>query len=622
MSSQDKEDPFDSAGETPGYISADQARVLAIQHARDNTDFYDPSIRYDPLVWEVVGQEETEDFYEIRLSFRPARGFRGQSGLEQFTIDKMGKIELRQILRYLVREPGSEPTREPVRAEPTTPSGVQEPIRGPVRERVFLETLPFPWRPLIAGVAIVGVVIAIIVVFAVGGGDGSTPETITTETGAEAADPAAAQAAAAAEAAAELAAAQAAGKALVFAYDRWTGSYLPMYVLKVILEEELGYTVTIADQSTIPAAFESVALGRTAIFTSAWFPTRDATLAKHPNLLKLGQAYGGKARDAFEGWMVPADFSEQFNITHVQDLNNPAVARALDIDGDGKGNMIGCPADWVCAKRNHEILADYELAGLYEIDDQSSEEQLLGTIAQRFRQGQPALFYNYQPVAFPSDVPIMDRAIWLDGTQAYLPLAFNRAIVKSDFIVNHPEAARVLIDYRIGGADISWAMGEIAEKGDSPEFLTQLALSWINGHRGEVDSWLVGIREKDRPPSLPTESLTIAYSPEKGDLFLKLAIHFNITRPSGTLPVHPLRRDMADMLDDAVDGGLKESPPLTPSLCKSSWPSISIAIPPASAWWPYIPRREPSGWTTHWCCWRGTGLPSGRDVLSVNSPNG
>ena len=53
MSSQDKEDPFDSAGETPGYISADQARVLAIQHARDNTDFYDPSIRYDPLVWEV-----------------------------------------------------------------------------------------------------------------------------------------------------------------------------------------------------------------------------------------------------------------------------------------------------------------------------------------------------------------------------------------------------------------------------------------------------------------------------------------------------------------------------------------------------------------------------------------
>ena len=31
---------FDSAGEAVAYISLDQARVLALQHARDNRDFY------------------------------------------------------------------------------------------------------------------------------------------------------------------------------------------------------------------------------------------------------------------------------------------------------------------------------------------------------------------------------------------------------------------------------------------------------------------------------------------------------------------------------------------------------------------------------------------------------
>ena len=51
----EKEDPFDSSGEALRYISLDQARVLAIRHARDNTDFYDPSIRHEPLVWEVEG---------------------------------------------------------------------------------------------------------------------------------------------------------------------------------------------------------------------------------------------------------------------------------------------------------------------------------------------------------------------------------------------------------------------------------------------------------------------------------------------------------------------------------------------------------------------------------------
>ena len=41
---QDKQDDdkqeFTPEGETLGYISLDQARVLALQHARDNREFY------------------------------------------------------------------------------------------------------------------------------------------------------------------------------------------------------------------------------------------------------------------------------------------------------------------------------------------------------------------------------------------------------------------------------------------------------------------------------------------------------------------------------------------------------------------------------------------------------
>ena len=89
---------FDSTGQALAYISLDQARVLALRHARDNRDFYGRRYARRDLVWEVVGAEETEDYYEVRLSYRPARGFRGQPGVEQFTIDKTGPIEFRQIL--------------------------------------------------------------------------------------------------------------------------------------------------------------------------------------------------------------------------------------------------------------------------------------------------------------------------------------------------------------------------------------------------------------------------------------------------------------------------------------------------------------------------------------------
>jgi hypothetical protein len=87
---------FDSAGEAVAYISLDQARVLALQHARDNRDFYGRHSG-SGLVWDVIGAEETEDFYEIRLSFLPAGNYRS-AGVEQFTIDKTGPIEFRQIV--------------------------------------------------------------------------------------------------------------------------------------------------------------------------------------------------------------------------------------------------------------------------------------------------------------------------------------------------------------------------------------------------------------------------------------------------------------------------------------------------------------------------------------------
>ena len=88
---------FTPEGETLGYISLDQARVLALQHARDHREIYE---RYADaeLVWEVVSAEATEDFYEVRLSYRSTRDFRGRPGVEQFTIDKTGPIEIRQLV--------------------------------------------------------------------------------------------------------------------------------------------------------------------------------------------------------------------------------------------------------------------------------------------------------------------------------------------------------------------------------------------------------------------------------------------------------------------------------------------------------------------------------------------
>jgi len=90
---------FDSAGQAIAYISLDQARVLALRHARDNREFYGRGYERRELVWQELSAEESEDYYRIQLSYRPARRFQGEPGIELITVDKAGPIEFRQIIR-------------------------------------------------------------------------------------------------------------------------------------------------------------------------------------------------------------------------------------------------------------------------------------------------------------------------------------------------------------------------------------------------------------------------------------------------------------------------------------------------------------------------------------------
>ncbi|MCH8090576.1 MAG: VWA domain-containing protein, partial [Chloroflexi bacterium] len=196
----------------------------------------------------------------------------------------------------------------------------------------------------------------------------------------------------------------------------------------------------------------------------------------------------------------------------------------------------------------------YGLDELYEVDATQSEADLVSQVGERLRQGGPTLFYMLRPVAFPGGLRLSDHARFLEGTEVLLTLSFVRNVVRGDFIAYHPEAAKILSRYKISGEDIGLSMQRIAEAGDSKEVLTDIARRWIEENRSEVDSWLEGLRGRERPETLPEETLPVAYSLDKEELFLDLAIEFNLSRPAGTLPVEPVRRHMEDMLDEAMAG--------------------------------------------------------------------
>ena len=95
---QEEKFDFTREGEVLGYISLDQARVLAMRTARETPGDYGRGFRNANMAFEVVEDTETEDHYVVTLSFRPAGGFTGTPGREQFFIEKEGTVAIRQVL--------------------------------------------------------------------------------------------------------------------------------------------------------------------------------------------------------------------------------------------------------------------------------------------------------------------------------------------------------------------------------------------------------------------------------------------------------------------------------------------------------------------------------------------
>lgn len=338
----------------------------------------------------------------------------------------------------------------------------------------------------------------------------------------------------------------------------WDGIHLPTQVMKVILEDDLGYNVEIINAGSVPEFLELVSTGAADAFVSAWFPTNDFAFDRFPNLVRIGRTYGGDARDAFEGWMASNALAQRFDVDGIEDLFDPAVIEALDTDGDGLGNLIGCPQAWACSQRHAEIMEDYGLNAIYEMDPIDDEAQMLSLINQRVNNSEPAVFYMYQPVAFPEEGTLDDYAVWIEGTEPYLPLAFSRSVTRSDFIATHPDVAHVLREFEVSGADVGAAMRQIAAQGNADSTLEQIARDWVEANRAEVDSWLppeyTVSAETVWPADLPDDALVVAYSQDKEDLFLSLAIDYNLSREDGTPPVHPVPTEMADMMEDLTEG--------------------------------------------------------------------
>lgn len=271
----------------------------------------------------------------------------------------------------------------------------------------------------------------------------------------------------------------------------YSGDFPPIYITKVLLEDELGYTIEIVELSDVASA---VALdsGEIQLNMFLWFPNSEPVMKKYLDagtVVNLGAMYG----DLPEGIFVSKWVSEKYGIKSLKDLGNPKYAKLFDADGDGVGDFYGCDPGWMCAEKNDKLIAAYGLDKLYK-QVVGSTHLLKAASIGRLLTKEPVLMYNFYPNDIFMDYPIGKDFVYLEEPQNFYSKSHVPKLANKKWVDANPKAAELVRQINMTGEDVMWMMKKIRDSGDDPKLLEKWAREWIKEHQNAVDSWLKAIK--------------------------------------------------------------------------------------------------------------------------------
>ncbi len=300
----------------------------------------------------------------------------------------------------------------------------------------------------------------------------------------------------------------------------WQSNVPVINIMKIILEDELGYDVEFVPTLWGPDTIAALAKEPpdVDILAEGWLPNFQPYLDNY--VVDKGQAevvatsYVGR-----QGFVVPTYVIEGNpergiepmapDLRSVEQLNN--YVNLFDRDGDGKGELIGGPEGWVATEINEWQLESWELNYDQMIEDEWLSWSLLTSA---HYEGEPILLYGYEPT-WPTylfrltwletpeynDQAWADYEIWQDwkagkavtwkpGSASGYPPSEVVVVVTDEFSQNYPKAYRFLQNWSIPLEDVTYLSVQI-ELHNLPA--AYVALEYIKEHQELVRQWLAGI---------------------------------------------------------------------------------------------------------------------------------
>ena len=291
---------------------------------------------------------------------------------------------------------------------------------------------------------------------------------------------------------------------IVIGVPNWASVNATAHVLKIVIEENLGYDVELQN-GTNPIVFEAMDKGSMHVHPEVWMPNQQNlhdTYVKENGTVVMNQ----HPVTAAQGMCVPTAIAEKCDIKSIDDLSDPDKAAIFDTDGDGQPEVwIGAPG-WASTVVEKIRAKSYGYDQIFELTEYE-ETIAYANLANAAQAGEPWVGFCYTPhyIFVTQDLhmleePAYDPATWTIVQPTDDPdwLAKSEASTAWDVATLHlhyakslqedfPQVAALFDNFQMDGDTLS-AMGKaLAVDGQEAE---DFAKEWVAAHEDTVLDWL------------------------------------------------------------------------------------------------------------------------------------
>jgi glycine betaine/proline transport system substrate-binding protein len=293
-------------------------------------------------------------------------------------------------------------------------------------------------------------------------------------------------------------------------------NYYSQFLAEIVNQglRELGYTVEETQQMQITLGHVAVKNGDAHFLTAHWENLNYAMFLENGG----GEAVervGVLVNNAVQGYLIDKKTADEYQLTNLEQLQDPEIAKLFDSDGDGLADLIGCNPGWSCGAVTEHHLQAYDLVDTVEFV-QGEYDALVANTITRLEQGETILSYAYSPHWASAVLQPDVNVIWMEVPFTSLPdtdteteqietsidgknLGFAvdriRVVANSLYLAENPVAKRWLELVSVPIEDVNAQQKLVYDGENKPEDILRHAQEWVEVNRNPFDRWLAEARQ-------------------------------------------------------------------------------------------------------------------------------